>query len=96
MKTMEIQQKIAPILKAYGIKRAALFGSVSRGDDRPDSDVDLLVKLGDQPMGMFKYMKFIGAMEEKLDRKVDVVTEGNLNTFLKPYILKDLKTIYEG
>ena len=78
----------------YGIKRAAVFGSVSRGDDRPESDVDLLVKLGNQPMGMFKYMQFIEEVEETLGRKVDLVTEGS-DKFLKPYILKDTKVIYE-
>jgi len=94
METLEIQKKLTPIMIKYGIKRAAVFGSVSRGDDRPESDVDLLVKLGNQPMGMFKYMQFIEEVEETLGRKVDLVTEGS-DKFLKPYILKDTKVIYE-
>ena len=78
----------------YGIKKAAVFGSVARGEDRQDSDVDLLIKLGDQPMGMFRYMKFIEEIENALGKKVDLVTEGT-DKFLKPYIENETKIIYE-
>jgi uncharacterized protein len=96
MSISEIQKKLSPILQSYGIKRASIFGSVSRGEDRPDSDVDLLVDLGDQTMGMFEYMGFIEKLEQELNRKVDLITEKSLNKFLKPYILPDLKVIYEN
>ncbi len=94
MEIAEVQKRITPIMVKYSIKRAAVFGSVARGEDRPDSDVDLLVKLGDQPMGMFKYMQFIEELEEVLGRKVDLVTEG-ADRFLKHYISKETKMIYE-
>jgi len=91
----EITKKISPVLAKYSVKRAAVFGSVSRGDENPDSDVDLLIKLGNEPMGMFKYMSFVEEVENSLGRKVDMVTEGS-EKFLRPYILRDIKTIYEG
>lgn len=94
MKTIEIQEKLAPIMAKYGIKHAAVFGSVSRGDDRPESDVDILIEIG-QPMGLFTYSRFIQEMEDLLQRKVDVVTNNSINKFIKPYILPELKTIYE-
>jgi len=94
MKTIEIQEKLASVMAKYGIKRAAVFGSVSRGDDRPESDVDILIEIG-QPMGLFIYSRFIQEMEELLQRKVDVVTNNSINKFIKPYILPELKTIYE-
>ena len=81
-------------MKKYGIKKASIFGSVARGEDRADSDIDVLVKLGDQSMGMFKYMQFIEEIEEKLGRRADIVTEG-ADKLLRPYIVKELKTIYE-
>ena len=96
MKIPEIQEKITPLLREYGIKRAAVFGSVSRGEDRPDSDVDILVSLGERPMGIFSYMGLIYKIEEALGSRVDLVTERALNKHVRPYILKDLKTIYEG
>lgn len=96
MKISEIQEQISPLFREYGIKHAAVFGSVSRGEDRPDSDIDILVSLGEKPMGMFTFMELIRRAEEKLGRKIDMVTEGALNKFVRPYITKDLKTIYEG
>ena len=68
MNVSEIQNKILPVLKEYGIKRAAVFGSVSRGEDRPKSDIDIMVSLG-KPMGMFAYMSLIREIENKLGRK---------------------------
>ena len=96
MSIEEVKEKISPILRAYGIKKASVFGSVSRGDDRPDSDVDLLVELGPGPMGLIEYIGFIRKLEDVLGKDVDLVTEGNINRHLEPYIRPDLKKIYEG
>lgn len=89
-----IQQKIQPILEEYNISYAALFGSIARGEDRKTSDVDLMIRFG-KPLGMFAYMKFINGLELALDKKVDVVTEKSINKFIKPYIIPDIKVIYE-
>ena len=90
----ELKRKTAPVLERHGVAYAAVFGSVARGEDRPRSDVDILVRLG-RPMGMVGYMRLIQNLEEILQRKVDVVTEQSLNEHVRPYVLPDLKTIYE-
>ncbi|MDP2692328.1 MAG: nucleotidyltransferase family protein [bacterium] len=95
MSILEIKEKISPILRAYGIKKASIFGSVSRGDDRPDSDVDLLVELGPGPMGLIKFIGLKHKLEDTLGKNVDLVTEGNINRHLEPYIRPELKQIYE-
>ena len=95
MSIAEIQEKISPILRAYGVKKASVFGSVSRGDDGPDSDVDLLVELGSRTMGIYEYMQLKDKLEQKLGKDVDLVSEGYINKFLEPYIRPELKTIYE-
>jgi len=46
-------------------------------------------------MGMFLYMRFIHDLEDTLNKKVDVVTNQSINKFVRPYIMKDLITIYE-
>lgn len=94
MSVKDLQTKLAPVFRHHGVKRAAIFGSVSRGDDRKDSDVDVMVKLG-KPMGLVGFVGLVNEMEEKLGRKVDLVTEGGVNKFIEPHILADLKTIYE-
>ena len=94
MTVNDVKQKITPVLEEYGITYAGVFGSVAQGQARDDSDVDIIVRFG-RPMGMFTYMKFVNGLEASLQRKVDVVTENSLNKFVKPYVLPDIKVIYE-
>jgi uncharacterized protein len=89
----EVKEKTAVILERHGVTYAAVFGSLARGEDRPQSDVDILVRLG-RPMGMVGYMKLVEGLEEILQRKVDLVTEQSLNKYVRPYVLPTLKTIY--
>ncbi len=92
----ELKEKISPILRAYGIKKASVFGSVSRGDNRPESDVDLLLELGTGTMGMIKFIGLKHRLEDILGKSVDLITKGNINKHMEPYIRPELKTIYEG
>lgn len=94
MNTQEITKKVSPVLRKYGIRHAAVFGSVARGTSRPESDIDLLVKLG-KPMGMFIYMRLLRELEHTLGRSVDIVTDTSINKFVRPYIIPELKTVYE-
>jgi len=90
----EGKRKTGPILERYGVAYAALFGSVARGEDRPQNDVDILVRLG-HSMGMVEYMDLIQSLEETLQEKVDLVTEQSLNKHVRPCVTPDLTTIYE-
>ena len=91
----EIQEKITPILQLYGVKKASIFGSVARGDDRPDSDIDLLVELIPGSMDLIQYIGLKHKLEDVLGKDVDLVSEGNINRHMEPYIRPELKTIYE-
>ncbi len=71
---------LEPELKAAGVLSASLFGSVARGDHRPDSDVDIAVRLGkDFSTGGFDYFGRLDDLETRLSHllgvKVDVVAE---------------------
>lgn len=94
MKIAEIQDKITPTLRQYGIARAQIFGSVARGSDTPKSDVDLLISLG-KPMGLIEYVRMKRELEQVLNRKVDIVTDKGLRHSLRTLITPDLCTIYE-
>jgi len=91
----EIKTRTMPVFKQYGVSYAAVFGSAARGEDRPESDVDILVRFG-RPTGMVGYMRLIENLETSLQRKVDLVTEQSLNRHVQPYVARDLATIYEG
>ena len=95
MQIDEVKKKVSPILREYGIKKASVFGSVSRGDARPDSDIDLLIEKGPDPMGLIKFIGLKHKLEDSLGRDVDLVTEGNINKHLEPYIRPELKVVYE-
>lgn len=95
MQIIDIQQKISPILRAHGVRRASVFGSVATGTDRASSDIDLLVRLG-KPMGMIAYARFVEQVEDALDRSVDVVTEQSVSPHLRSHIEQDMQVIYES
>lgn len=94
MTVEEVKEKAVPIFKQYGVTYAAVFGSVARGEDRQESDIDILVRLG-RPMGMIGFMRLVESLEQCLHKKVELVTEQSLNKYVRPYVLPTLKTIYE-
>ena len=96
MDTEEVKRKIVPILQRYNVMAASVFGSVARGEASPKSDVDLLVKIGKLPFGIWGFVALKQDLEEALKRKVDVVSERGINARLKKNIQKDLTPIYEG
>jgi predicted nucleotidyltransferase len=75
---IEILKRERPTVAArFGVRRLRLFGSVARGDARPDSDVDLLVYF-DGPVTLDRYMGVKFQLEDALGTKVDLVTEGGM------------------
>ncbi len=94
MSLQEITKKISPVLKKYGVIQASIFGSVARGEDNPESDVDLLVKVGSLPYGIWGFVGLKQDLEQALGKKVDVVSAGSLNSKLAKKIQKDLREVY--
>ena len=82
----------APIVKALaadrGFTRLAVFGSVARGDARPDSDIDLLIEA---PKGTssFEFVRFQQLIEQVLGRHVDMVSYGGLKPGLDADIQRE-------
>ncbi|TSC66568.1 MAG: DNA polymerase beta domain-containing protein region [Candidatus Berkelbacteria bacterium Gr01-1014_85] len=77
------------------IKSISLFGSFLHGDNNEDSDVDLLVELDRQkPVGFFKFVGIQQHLEEKLGRKVDLVTRDSLSRFIRDKVIKEAEKIY--
>jgi len=78
----------------YGVTYLGLFGSQARGDNKPDSDVDLLVDFN-QTKSLFELSDVLTFFEDTLNRKVDLVRKNSLKKSLVPYVYKDLITVYE-
>jgi uncharacterized protein len=82
-----IKKKIIPILRKNDVVRAGIFGSYARGEAKKKSDIDIIIQ---PPRGMG--LGFVGMkleLEEKLGKKVDLLTYNSISPYLKKYILDD-------
>jgi len=76
-------------LEKLGVKSLSLFGSVARGEERHNSDVDILVEFkGKATFDRYMDTKFY--LEDLLGCKVDLVTSKAIKPRMKPYIMQDL------
>ena len=80
-------------LKTYGVKKIAIFGSVLRQEDKPDSDIDLLIDF-DSQKGLFAFIDLKTYLETLLGRKVDLVTKNGLHPALKDKILEEAQDAF--
>ena len=85
---IDLQEKRDQILEVaarHGARNVRLFGSVARGEDRPESDIDLLVDM-EPDRSLLDLVGLGQELEELLQRKVDVLTDTSLHPALRPLI----------
>lgn len=84
----DIKKKALPILREEGIKRSSIFGSYVRGDNKEDSDVDVLVEMprGSSLLDLVRLQRKLGNV---LVKNVDLLTYNSISPLLKDYILQD-------
>jgi len=81
----------APILKAY------LFGSTARGENKSNSDLDILVEIDpDRPIGLIEFIKLQLKLQEVFNARVDLVSSDGLSPYISPFVNKDKILIYEA
>lgn len=80
-------------IRSLGVERLALFGSVLRDEARPGSDVDVLVSFAPGAKSFDGLLALTDFLEERLGRRVDVVTTEALSPFLGPRILADAQDV---
>lgn len=89
----EMKRIIAPIAKQYGVERIFLFGSRARGDNTPESDVDLRVDRGQA--GLFALGGLYEDLSEALDTELDLLTTGSLEDDFLARIQPEEVLLYE-
>lgn len=82
---VNLHANIIPVLKKYGVKKAALFGSCARGVADEKSDIDILIEPPER-MGM-TIVRLKRDLEDTLHKKVDLVSYSGISKYLKKYIL---------
>lgn len=90
----QMLQTIRDYFVTQPVQRAWLFGSYARGEEREDSDVDILVDFDDH-VGLLKHVNIMYGLEDKIGKRVDLVTNGTLLPFAERTANRDKKLIYE-
>ncbi|MBU0459976.1 MAG: nucleotidyltransferase domain-containing protein [Nanoarchaeota archaeon] len=84
----EIQRKVVPLLKKYGVVRAGIFGSYARGEQKKKSDLDILVEIK-KNLSLLDVVGLQLDLQKKLKKKVDLVEYKMVKPLIKKEILQE-------
>jgi hypothetical protein len=93
MNIYKIKHTIISILKRHSITRAGIFGSFARGNENPDSDIDILVEF-DKQISLLEFVGIKYELEDILEKKVDLVEYQSIKPRLKKRIMSEEIRIY--
>jgi hypothetical protein len=91
----QIKKISTEILKKEGVVFAGLFGSYSRGEEKNESDIDILVRF-EEPKSLLRLVNIQNRLSDALNKRVDLVTEKFLSPYFRQNVLDNLLVIYEG
>ncbi len=96
MSTQAMTQVIAEYFKTQPVLKAWLFGSFARGEETPDSDIDILVEYDkDARISLLTISHMMGELERSTGRRVDLIEEDCLLPFAIESANRDKRLIYE-
>ena len=87
------QTQINQFAQQNNISYLGLFGSYARNEQKHDSDVDLLVNF-DKKISLLDLVDTENKLGNLFKKKVDLIPDGSINKYVKPYVEKDIITIY--
>ena len=85
----KIHGELPMLKKRFYVKTIGIFGSVARGEDTSQSDVDLLVDFK-QTIGFFDFIRLENELSDLLGKKVDLVSSKALKPVIRKQVLKEL------
>jgi predicted nucleotidyltransferase len=84
-----LQERKNYLAEKFGVIEIAIFGSYARGEQRKDSDVDLIVDFKEGYKTFDNYMNLKFYLEELFGKKVDLVIKSAINPRIKPFIIEE-------
>lgn len=86
------RQAILEIAGRHGVRGVRLSGSFLRGQQKPDSDLDLLVEF-ESGRDLFDLIELKQELESRLHRRVDVLTEKGLSPYIREEVLREARPL---
>lgn len=86
---LKLQSEKASLHEKYKITKLGVFGSYARGEEKPDSDIDMLVEFEEMP-GMIEFFGAEEYLEKVLNKKIDLVRESAIRPELKKRIMSEV------
>ncbi|MGH3349369.1 MAG: nucleotidyltransferase family protein [Nocardioides sp.] len=86
--------RLHEVCERYGVASLEVFGSVARGEDRPDSDIDLLYVLKPGTRLGFRIFDLEDDLAEVFGRPVDLVGRTSVNRYIRDQVLADARRLY--
>jgi predicted nucleotidyltransferase len=86
--------QLAELCRRYGVAELSVFGSVARGEDQPDSDVDFLYLNDPQKVLGLEFFGLQEELEDLLGRPVDLVPKEGLHWVIRDRVLADARVLY--
>jgi hypothetical protein len=87
------REEILAAAKRHGIASVRVFGSVARGEERPDSDIDLLIDMQRPVEDGLGFVRFVGELEQMFARRISISFENGLFPAMKQSIESELQEI---
>ena len=86
----KLEHELPYLQREFDIETIGIFGSVSRGEDTPESDVDVLYTFRHGAIGIQRFLDLADFLEELFGRKVELVSEKYLSPYIRPYVEADV------
>lgn len=86
---LTLHERMPEIVDTFGVETISLFGSVARGEDTAESDIDFVVSFSPEYDRYMNFLSLSDFLEELFGRKVDLLTERSIHPKLKPFIVSD-------
>ena len=86
----KLEEHLPELQRRFGIESVGIFGSVSRGEDTEDSDIDILYIFQENRGNLHDYAGAAEYLEKLLGREIDFVSLEFMNPNLRPYVEKDM------